>query len=112
MRLVGREAELETLGGVVTDVRAGASRVVVVLGVGSGFDVVSDHESLVMARFDGRKSILDHAVNPSGATFAELHAVSCPYRAACMAVGDYFTKGDKKHLPLVERWNGFRWSLD
>ncbi|HET7049319.1 MAG TPA: AAA family ATPase, partial [Solirubrobacteraceae bacterium] len=32
MRLVGREAELETLGGVVTDVRAGASRVVVMLG--------------------------------------------------------------------------------
>jgi predicted ATPase len=32
MRLVGREAELETLGGVLMDVRAGACRVLVMLG--------------------------------------------------------------------------------
>jgi AAA ATPase domain len=32
MRLVGRETELETLGGVVTDVRAGARAIVVMLG--------------------------------------------------------------------------------
>src|SRR5689334_13848444 len=32
MRLVGRETELETLEGVVTDVRAGARRIVVMLG--------------------------------------------------------------------------------
>ncbi|HET7051895.1 MAG TPA: hypothetical protein VFI54_26730 [Solirubrobacteraceae bacterium] len=91
--------------GTLNDVSCAATDACVAVGSGSG-------GRPLVERFDGRRSIVDRAVSPSGATLAELNAVSCPSRAACIAVGDYFTKGDKKHLPLVERWNGFRWSLD
>jgi hypothetical protein len=91
--------------GTLNDVACAATDDCVAVGAGSG-------RQPLIERFDGRRSMVDREVSPSGAAGAELNAVSCPSRRACIAVGDYFTAGDKKHLPLVERWNGRRWSLD
>jgi hypothetical protein len=36
--------------------------------------------------------------------------VSCTSNTACTAVGSY-TNGEPDELPLAERWNGTRWSI-
>jgi hypothetical protein len=48
--------------------------------------------------------------DPAGAAGSELSGVSCPSRAACVAVGD-FVDGSGHGVPLVERWNGRVWSI-
>lgn len=54
---------------------------------------------------------------PSDAEDVYLNHVSCTSRTNCMAVGSYSTKsGDypcprESCLPLVEQWNGIRWSI-
>jgi len=49
------------------------------------------------------------APEPAGSSAAWLNAVSCVSQTACVAVGGFDRKnGD---LPLVERWNGIRWSV-
>ena len=40
-----------------------------------------------------------------------MNAVSCSSASACMAVGDYW-HGSTVHHPLVERWNGVKWTLE
>lgn len=54
-----------------------------------------------------------HAVpDPAHHADTELSGVSCPSRAACIAVGDYDrTRGNPGPAALAERWNGSRWSL-
>ena len=46
---------------------------------------------------------------PPGAKALDLSDVSCTSRTNCMVVGAYSTSGGDR--PLVERWNGFRWSI-
>ena len=42
----------------------------------------------------------------------ELSAVSCTSRRACTAVGSFFySTNDEGTAPLVQRWNGIRWSI-
>ena len=49
---------------------------------------------------------------PARPTDTELSGVSCPSRAACIAVGDYDrTGGNPGSAALAERWDGRRWSL-
>ena len=45
---------------------------------------------------------------PTG-TSGQLSAVSCTSRTSCVAVGSYTNSGVA--LPLAERWNGARWSI-
>jgi hypothetical protein len=54
-----------------------------------------------------------HAVPyPAHHADTELSGVSCPSRAACIAVGDYDrTGGNPGSAALAERWDGSRWSL-
>jgi hypothetical protein len=48
--------------------------------------------------------------NPVGATDSVLSGVSCTSLTACTAVG-YFTDGVGAGVPLAERWNGTRWTV-
>ena len=50
------------------------------------------------------------AAIPSGATKPELSSIACPSTTSCTAVGKY-TIG-KTTEPLVERWNGARWTVE
>ena len=50
------------------------------------------------------------AVTPPGATKPELSSVACPSITSCTAVGRYTI--DKTTMPLVERWNGTRWTIE
>jgi len=47
------------------------------------------------------------------ATNAQLDAVACPGAKLCFAVGQEvpFGAGDAPGVPLIERWNGSRWTL-
>jgi hypothetical protein len=50
---------------------------------------------------------------PVGTTTSGLQDVSCTSRAACTAVGYYFTgSGAGTEFTLAERWNGTAWSVE
>lgn len=52
-----------------------------------------------------------HAVpNPPHNAGTELAGVSCPSRAACIAVGNYTPAGSPNTAALAERWDGTRWT--
>ncbi len=54
-------------------------------------------------------SIASNAVLPTGATAAELEAVSCVSASWCMAAGDQTVGANI--LPLTEMWNGTAWTV-
>jgi hypothetical protein len=66
-------------------------------------------------RWDGRRWSIQPTVSPPAprgryTRDAELSGVSCTSRTQCVAVGSYRT-GSVTGAPLVEAWNGARWSL-
>jgi len=58
-------------------------------------------------RWNGTQWTRQPVPSPSGTTAPELHAVSCPTRTACTAVGEY--SGASGPVMLAEAWNGTRW---
>lgn len=64
---------------------------------------------LIEIRTGRRWSIEANAVPPGGGD-AQLNAVVCPAKRSCIAVGfSVLASGTK--VPLAERWNGSRWSI-
>jgi hypothetical protein len=66
-------------------------------------------------RWDGRRWSIQPTVSPPAprgryTRDAELSGVSCTSRTQCVAVGSYRT-GSVTGAPLVEAWNGARWSF-
>jgi hypothetical protein len=60
-------------------------------------------------RWNGTKWSIQNTPNPRGSTQIGLQGVSCTSASACTAVGAYFN--GIARLPLVERWNGTKWSI-
>jgi hypothetical protein len=61
-------------------------------------------------RWDGTHWRIEPTPNPAGSPFSILAAVSCTSKRACTAVGS--TLAGKATVPLAERWNGSRWSIE
>jgi hypothetical protein len=67
-------------------------------------------------RWDGRHWSLQTTPNPIGTLGSEFKAVSCPSARACWAVGGSTMPSSSPSspptdVPLVEDWNGNRWSI-
>jgi hypothetical protein len=52
------------------------------------------------------------AAQPSGATSAELGAVSCTGADACVSVGSYYVSSTDISQTLAEGWNGTTWAIE
>lgn len=63
------------------------------------------------ARWDGWRWSIQPTPNPSNSGDSVLNAVSCPSSTVCMAVGSAGDRIDSGGVPLAERWDGSRWSL-
>ena len=61
-------------------------------------------------RWDGGGWTIQKVAWPFPANHVQLRAVSCPSTRACMVVGSFVRAGRKR--PLIERWNGTRWSIE
>src|SRR6187401_3533490 len=59
----------------------------------------------VAERWDGASWQVVPTPNPPGATFSSLNGVSCPWPNVCFAVGS------SDSGPLVELWDGTKWSI-
>ena len=66
---------------------------------------------LLVETWNGKTWSIQHAPNPKGATGSELLGVSCTSIRACFAVGDWTPANQSITYPLVERWDGSRWSI-
>lgn len=60
-------------------------------------------------RWDGTQWRIAPTPNPAGSSTNFLFGVTCSSRRACTAVGS--AAAGKLTVPLVERWNGSRWSV-
>ena len=60
--------------------------------------------------WNGRRWFVRLPTLPAGAASARLQAISCPSAVTCTAVG-YLITAAHAHLPLVERWDGGRWTM-
>ena len=78
--------------------------------VGSGTDQNSGLTVPVAARWTGSSWTEQTAAVPSGSTYADLQAVSCPAASNCTAVGQYYDASADAH-PFAEVWNGTTWQL-
>ena len=81
---------------------------------------VGSHRGATLAeRWNGSAWAVRQTPTPSDVTFgnsdASLSAVSCPSATACFAVGSDLPASDNgtipRVIPLAERWNGSRWSI-
>src|SRR5207248_915785 len=79
------------------------------LAVGSVTNAVGSTVPAALDRRGGGWSTEDIPA-PGGRAFAQLHGVSCPSRLSCTAVGSCRDSAGNLH-PLVERWNGARWTI-
>jgi hypothetical protein len=61
-------------------------------------------------RWNGASWSIQRSANPTGALSSFLAGVSCASATVCTAVGDY-TNHASTPVPLAERWNGSRWSI-
>jgi hypothetical protein len=82
--------------------------------VGQGSPVVS-RVLTVAERWDGAHWSIQRTPSPSGRLGSEFKAVSCPSATACWAVGGSTVPSSSpssppSDVPLVEHWNGSRWS--
>jgi hypothetical protein len=59
--------------------------------------------------WNGRQWSAERVALPARRTSSELDGVSCRSPADCVAVG--FSSRPDRNFPLVEHWNGSRWSL-
>jgi hypothetical protein len=83
-----------------------AERACVAVGVGypragSGSFAIAEH-------WYGRRWTAASAVQPGSSSL--LDAVSCPSPRSCYAAGQYTPKGSSAWVPLIEHWNGTRWT--
>ena len=66
----------------------------------------------LVERWMGTTWSIQRAPNPADARVSTLWGVSCASATACTAVGSYSIIGTYHiYLPLAERWNGRRWSI-
>ncbi len=68
----------------------------------------------VVERWNGRRWISGRAPVPQGASGTELTSVSCSTRSSCIAIGATIPrrcKGSCSPPPLLERFDGSRWSI-
>jgi hypothetical protein len=61
-------------------------------------------------RWGGTHWRIEQTPNPAGSSVSTLAAVSCTSQRACTAVGS--SLAGKVTVPLAERWNGSRWSIE
>jgi len=61
-------------------------------------------------RWDGAHWRIERTPNPAGSANSSLNAVACSSRHACTAVGS--AVAGAVFIPLAERWNGSRWSIE
>lgn len=64
-------------------------------------------------RWNGSTWTLQSLASPTGSKSSVLNGVSCSSTTACTAVGFYATTSGltAPHIPLAERWNGTKWSV-
>jgi hypothetical protein len=61
--------------------------------------------------WNGTSWAVEATVDPSGAPYSELNAVSCPTATSCFAVG-YYEDSSHVDAALAERWNGASWVIE
>jgi hypothetical protein len=72
---------------------------------------VNDGDTVALAeRWNGTAWTNQATPNPAGGTEIALNGVSCPSATKCLAVGSY--EGAHGILPLAERWNGSKWTIE
>jgi hypothetical protein len=74
-----------------------------------GRDLSSIRGATVAARWNGHRWSIQSPPNPSSES--SLADVACPSTRICIAVGQSGTSTSERTLPLAERWNGRRWSI-
>ena len=61
-------------------------------------------------RWNGAHWRIEPTPNPAGSASTSLNGVACSSRRACTAVGG--AVAGTRFVPLAERWNGSRWSIE
>ena len=67
---------------------------------------------MLIERWTGRAWSIQHAAPAPRGSLSALLGVSCPSKTDCFAVGEWTARGGHgRGHPLLERWNGSRWSI-
>jgi hypothetical protein len=82
----------------------------VAVGAFTGNSLMMGGSVTLAERWNGSNWSIQPTPNPAGASSSSLDAVSCSSSATCTAVGT-FESATGRELPLIERWNNTRWSL-
>lgn len=97
----------------------GSGPLVVRLGSGTGRPFAAKAQGVaakalkmttLAERWDGAHWRIEPTPNPAGSPNSSLNGVTCSSRRACTAVGS--AVAGKVSVPLAERWNGSRWSIE
>lgn len=78
------------------------------LAVGVGYPLTGSGNFAIAEYWNGSRWTAALAADPGSSSL--LIAVSCPSAASCYAAGQYTPAGSFAWAPLIEHWNGKRWS--
>jgi hypothetical protein len=78
--------------------------------VAVGYGPRRDGYGTLAERWNGMRWSVQRTPTPGGLE-DWLWGISCPSTVACTAVGGFVTDSSNDTLPVVERWNGRRWSM-
>jgi|SRR5579875_668376 len=96
----------------ITGELAGVSCVSASSCLAVGVNAPLDGPSTPLAeKWNGATWTASAAPSPASATNAAFYAVTCTAAANCLAVGSYFIAASHQALPLAEKWNGSKWTI-
>jgi hypothetical protein len=75
------------------------------------YEVSTDISKTLAERWNGTSWSIELTSNPTGTSYAELLAVSCPSPTTCTAVGDGDSGAGGRSAALAEHWNGTDWAI-
>src|SRR5205823_158139 len=96
------------VGGLTMELNAATKRGSVIAVVGAASLAIS---AVAFATSGGGGWSIQPTPSPTGSLASYLRGIACSSSSACTTVGEFETKRGK-HLTLVERWNGNKWSLE
>jgi hypothetical protein len=99
----------ELSGSSLRGVSCTSARACVAVGT-QGLDRFPFSKALVEG-WNGRTWSIERTPRPARGATSFLSSVSCITASACTAVGSFFPCGPCSSSPLIERWNGLRWSI-
>ncbi len=95
----------------INDISCTSSTSCIAVGRYAGSKGIILESKTLTERWNGSEWIIDPSPNVEGNAFSQLSGLSCTSSTSCLAVGKTTKELGGAPVPLVEKWDGSKWSI-